>query len=209
VSFLIVLGSITAVYLMAAASPGPNFLIVTRTSAGLSRRAGVLTALGVATTGAIWSGAAVLGLSFVFERFVWLYGVLKLLGGAYLIYLGVKTWLGAADPPDISAERFEIQAAEGWRYFWMGALTNLTNPKAAVFFGSIFTALLPPAAPGWLQVSAVLVVVVNSVWWHCALALPFSTGAAQLVYRRAKLWIDRASGGVMALLGVRLVLSSR
>lgn len=207
-SFLIVLGSITAVYLMAAASPGPNFLIVTRTSAGLSRRAGVLTALGVATTGAIWSGAAVLGLSFVFEQFVWLYGVLKLLGGAYLIYLGVKTWLGAADPPDISAERYGIQAAEGWRYFWMGALTNLTNPKAAVFFGSIFTALLPPDAPSWLQVSAVLVVV-NSVWWHCALALLFSTGAAQRVYRRAKLWIDRASGGVMALLGVRLVLSSR
>ena len=66
---------------MAAASPGPNFLIVTRTSAGLSRRAGVLTALGVATAGALWSGAAVLGLSFVFERFVWLYGVPKLLGG--------------------------------------------------------------------------------------------------------------------------------
>jgi threonine/homoserine/homoserine lactone efflux protein len=147
VSFLIVLGGTTAIYLMAAASPGPNFLIVTRTSAGLSRRAGVLTALGVATTGAIWSGAAVLGLCFVFERFVWLYGVLKLLGGAYLIYLGVKTWIGAAKPPAVSAERYEIQAIGGWRYFWMGALTNLTNPKAAVFFGSIFTALLPPTLP--------------------------------------------------------------
>jgi threonine efflux protein len=209
VSYLIVLGSITAVYLMAAASPGPNVLIVTRTSAGLSRRAGVLTALGVATAGAIWSGAAVLRLSFVFERFVRLYGVLKLLGGAYLIYLGVKAWLGVVDTPDISAERYGIQAAEGWRYFCMGALTNLTNPKAAVFFGSIITTLLPPDAPGWLQVSAVLIVVVNSVWWHCALALLFSTGAAQRVYRRAKLWIDRGSGSVMALLGVRLVLSSR
>jgi threonine efflux protein len=135
--------------------------------------------------------------------------VLKLLGGAYLIYLGVKAWLGAVDTPDFSAERYGIQAAEGWRYFWMGALTNLTNPKAAVFFGSIFTALLPPDAPGWLQVSAVLVVVVNSVWWHCALALLFSTGVAQRVYRRAKLWFDRGSGSVMALLGVRLVLSSR
>jgi threonine/homoserine/homoserine lactone efflux protein len=54
-----------------------------------------------------------------------------------------------------------------------------------------------------------VLVVVNSVWWYCALALLFSTGAAQRVYRRAKLWIDRALGGVMALLGVRLVLSSR
>ncbi len=146
-SYLIVLGSITVVHLVATASPGPKFLIVTRTSAGLSRRAGVLTALGVATASALWSGAAVLGLSFVFERFVWLYGVLKLLGGAYLIYLGVKAWLGVVDTPDISAERYGIQAAEGWCYFCMGALTNLTNPKAAVFFGSIFTALLPPRRP--------------------------------------------------------------
>jgi threonine efflux protein len=81
VSYLVLLGSITAVCLMAAASQGPTFLIVTQTSAGRSLRAGVLTALGVATTGTVWSSPAVLGLSFVFERFVWLYGVLKLLGG--------------------------------------------------------------------------------------------------------------------------------
>lgn len=75
---------------MAAASPGPSFLIVTRTSAGRSLRAGGLTVLGVATAATIWLSPAVLGLSFVFERFVWLYGVLKLLGGVYLTYLGVK-----------------------------------------------------------------------------------------------------------------------
>ena len=90
VSYSVLLGSITAVYLMAAASPGPTFLSVTRTSAGRSLRAGVLTALGVATTATVWSSPAVLGLSFVFERFVWLYGVLKLLGGVYLLYLGVE-----------------------------------------------------------------------------------------------------------------------
>lgn len=207
-SYLVVLGSIGAVYLLAAASPGPNFLIVTRTSAGRSRRAGILTALGVVAAGAIWSGAAVLGLSFIFERFVWLYGGLKLLGGAYLIYLGVKAWLGAVEPPAVSAERCMTRDT-GWRCFWTGMLTNLTNPKAVVFFGSIFTALLPPDAPGWVQAAAVVVVVSNSLWWHCALALLFSTGGAQRVYRRAKLWIDRTSGSVMALLGARLMLSSR
>ena len=76
--------------MMAAASPGPNLLIVTRPSAGRSLGAGILTALGVATAATIWLSPAVLGLSFVFERFVWLYGVLKLLGGVYLLYLGVK-----------------------------------------------------------------------------------------------------------------------
>ena len=89
-SYVALLGSISAVYVMAAASQGPTFMIVTRTSAGRSLRTGVLTALGVATTGGVWSSPAVLGLSFVFERFVWLCGVLKLLGGAYLVYLAVK-----------------------------------------------------------------------------------------------------------------------
>ena len=98
------------------------------------------------------------------------------------------TWRGQA--PVIFAERYEMQAVEGWRSCWMSALTKLANPKAAVFFGSIFTALLPPEAPGWLQVSAETVVVVNSTWWHCALNLLFSTEGEQRVYRRAKLWID-------------------
>ena len=74
-------GRVPGLLLCLGASQGPTFLIVTRTSAGRSLRAGVLTALGVATTGTVWSSPGVLGLSFVFERFVWLYGVLKLLGG--------------------------------------------------------------------------------------------------------------------------------
>jgi len=82
---LAVLGSLMAVHIVAMMSPGPNFFIVTQTSVTRSRREGVLTALGITCAAALWSGAAILGISLLFETTAWLYASVKVLGGAYLI----------------------------------------------------------------------------------------------------------------------------
>lgn len=207
-SYLGPLVGIVIAHLLILASPGPNFLIVVRASASRSRRAGLLAACGIAGGAAVWATAAVLGLGFLFERLAWLYGATKLLGGAYLIYLGILTWRRATRRLD-ALPGSEATGSGVWPWFRMGLLTNFTNPKAAVFFGSIFTALLPAGAPSWVPFAAVGVVVTNALWWHCALAFAFSAEGVQRGYRSAKGWVDRVAGGVMMLLGVRLVLSGR
>jgi len=89
----------------------------------------------------------------------------------------------------------------------VGFITNLTNPQSVVFFGSIFAALLPAGAPVWLRAAAVGVIVFDALWWHLTLALAFSTRRAQGLYARVKRPLDYLLGGVLVLLGVRLVFA--
>ncbi len=85
----------------------------------------------------------------------------------------------------------------------------MTNPKAVVFFGSIFAALLTPALPMWVKLVAIGIVAVDATGWHVALACLFSTRRTQQIYRRIKGWVDRVAGASLAFLGLRLMLPSR
>jgi len=88
----------------------------------------------------------------------------------------------------------------------LGLFTNLTNPKAVIFYGGIFAAFLTPDLPTWVRLAAIGVIVINSTGWHVAMACLFSTGRARQVYDRLKPWIDRLAGSALAFLGLRLVL---
>src|SRR5690348_6399881 len=79
-------------------SPGPSFIVVARNAIGLSRRAGLATALGMGTGGVIFSGLALLGLFTLLAQVQWLYIGLKIAGGLYLVYIGYRMWRGAAEP---------------------------------------------------------------------------------------------------------------
>lgn len=207
-NYAVVLGSVFAVHVLAMISPGPNVLIVTQTALSDTRRAGIVTALGVAAGSTIWSSAALFSLSVVFAQFAWLYSGLKFLGGMYLLYLGIKLWRNA-EHPLIPSSSTHATVHTDRQAFRLGLLTNLTNPKAVVFFGSIFAALLAPALPMWVKLAAIGIVAVDATGWHVALACFFSTRRVQQVYRRIKRWVDRAAGAALAFLGLRLMLPSR
>ena len=95
----------------------------------------------------------------------------------------------------------------GWQAFLRALLLQLGNPKIMVFFGSIFLSLLPRDLPAWMDGVVLAVIGVNELAWFTLLALLFSGPTARGLYLRAKLWLDRAMGGVLAMLGMRLVLS--
>lgn len=206
-SYLAVLGSVMAVHLAAVMSPGPNFLVVTQTSVSASRYSGLAAALGVALAAPLWAAAALFGVSVFFEAAPWLYRLLKLFGGAYLVYLGVQSWRHAREP--LAGGDVAGRAPSGWRAFRLGFLTNLTNPKSAIFFGSIFSALLSPDLPLWVRMAAIGVVFADAFCWYLVVATLFSARRVQRAYVGAKRCIDRAVGGFLALLGLKLVFSSR
>lgn len=202
-TYAVVLGSVFVVHVLAMLSPGPNVLVVTQTAASRSRRAGVLVALGVAGGAALWSGAALLGLGWLFARVAWLYSLLKLAGGAYLLYVAWRMWRGATRPLVLPPAERAVAQTDG-QAFRLGLWTNLTNPKALVFYGSIFAALLPLGTPVWVSVAAFAIIVANSTLWHVALAWFFSTEGTQRFYQRVKAWIDRVAAVALAWLGLRL-----
>lgn len=146
-SYFAVLGSVMAIHLAAVISPGPNFLIVTQMSIRDSRYSGLFSAWGVALASVIWSSAALVGVSVLFETATWLYIALKLLGGAYLVYLGIQGWRNANRPLISNVEELARPPSK-WRAFRMGFITNLTNPKAVIF---LEVSLLPYFRPLYLR----------------------------------------------------------
>jgi threonine efflux protein len=206
-SYALALVGIGAVQLLAAMSPGPAFLTVTRVSVGESRRAALAAALGVVTATLIWAVAATLGMHVLLTEAAWLYDVLKLIGGGYLVWLAVEAWRHADTP--LASGANGLAGMSTWQAWRLGFGTNLANPKVIVFFGSIFLALFRPDTPGWVRLAALFIVAANEIGWYVAVALLFSSRAAQTTYRRAKRWIDRVTGAVMMIFGLRLILGVR
>ena len=203
--YALALAGLAVVHLLAVASPGPSTVLVIQTAAVSGRRAGLLAAFAMMLGALVWAAAALFGLQVLFERFEWLYLVFRIAGALYLLYLAVLLVRHAGAPlpeADPSALR-----AGAWQGFLKALLLQLSNPKVMVFMGSIFISLLPAQPPAWMDTTVLTIVAINEFAWFALLALLFSGGAARAFYRRTKLWLDRLMGGVLGLLGVRLLIA--
>ena len=96
----------------------------------------------------------------------------------------------------------------GKRTFLLGLATQVSNPKTAVVYASIFAAFLPREVPLVLALAVPAVIFCIETGWYAIVALALSSAAPRSAYLRYKTWIDRAAGGVMGLLGLRLVWSA-
>ncbi len=205
---VVTLAGIALALLFVAMSPGPAFIVVSQQAVARSRDAGVITALGVSVGSVVWVMLVIFGIAFVLKQAAWLYVVLRLMGGAYLVYLGVQLWRGARKP--MTAEPCDTGMRHTlWRTFWRAILIQLLNPKAAVFFGSVFLTMLSPDAPAWVQGVALGMVFVIEFGWYLVVATTLSSKPARRVYARAKTWIERVAGAWLALFGLKLALSDR
>lgn len=201
--YAIALAGLAVVHLLAVASPGPSTVLVIQTAAVSGRRAGLLAAFAMMLGALVWAAAALYGLQVLFARFDWLYVAFRIAGALYLLYLAYMLIRHAGAPlpeADPSAVR-----AGAWQGFLKALLLQLSNPKVMVFMGSIFISLLPAQPPAWMDATVLAIVAINEFTWFALLALLFSGGAARAFYRRTKLWLDRLMGGVLGLLGVRLL----
>lgn len=198
--------SILAAVLLGAMSPGPSFVMVARNSIGLSRRDGVATALGMGIGAICFAGIALAGLYTLLATLAWLYAGLKIAGGVYLLYIASRIWRGAGQP--VAMGKSETQATHPRKSFWAGLTTQLSNPKTAVAYGSIFVALLPQHPPLWCYFALPPLVFAIETGWYTVVALSFSSQRPRDLYLRAKRWIDRIAAGAIAALGLRLIVSA-
>lgn len=199
-----VLLSILGALLIGAISPGPSFVLVSRIAITGSRRDGLAAALGMGLGGAIFGALALAGLTALLQQVDWLYITLKALGGVYLVYLGIRIWRSAPETIVIpGASSFDVTSRR--RSFSLALVTQLANPKTAVVYGSIFAALLPVSPPTWLLVALPPLILLVETSWYVVVAVAFSAPRPRSIYLRSKLWIDRAAGAVIGMLGVKLV----
>ena len=203
----IVLSGILGALLIGAISPGPSFVLVARTSIALSRRDGLAAALGMGLGSVVFATLVLFGLQALLTRIAWLDTGLRLLGGAYLIYLAVRLWRSARDPIAVPATD-AARATSGRRSFAVALAPQLSNPKTALFYASIFATLLPAQPPVWLLASLPPLIFLVEAGWYSVVALAFSSGRPRAAYLRAKTAIDRTAGVVLGGLGLKLIVSA-
>ncbi len=211
-SSLITLATIGAVQLLAVMSPGPSFLVTAQTAVARSRADGVKVALGLGAGTVIWAAAALLGLNVLFHQVHWLFVAMKVAGALFLIWIATQIFRHAADPIALAAAQqgsgdgdAASGAARAQPPFVRGVLTQISNPKVVVFFGSIFVAMLPREVPPWMIVALLVIVTLNEIVWYSLVSLFFGAAPVRTFYIRAKRWIDRATGVFLGALGLRLL----
>ncbi|MEO0637453.1 MAG: LysE family transporter [Pseudomonadota bacterium] len=193
-----------ATLIAAILSPGPAMLLSVRNSIAEGRAVGMATGLGLATMAAIWTGCALMGLAALFEIVPWLYGAMKLIGAAYLIYLAIGMWRSAADPLHLDTEHNSSTSL--WRGFRSGLLINLSNPKSVLFAGAVIVVIFPAG----LSAGGAALIVANhlaiEIVAYSSFALALSTPLARRAFLKGKTWFDRVAGTIMGALGLRLLL---
>lgn len=199
--------SILGAIAIGAASPGPSFVFVTRTAIALSRRDALAAAMGMGVGGVVYGGLGLFGLQTLLAKVEWLYVILKILGGAYLIWLAVQLWRSAKSPIVVPTTA-DGRPQSARKSFTLAAVTQLSNPKAAIVYGSIFAAFLPAHAPAWTSAVLLPAIFAIEAGWYTVVALAFSSERPRAAYLRSKHWFDRTAGLVMGALGLRLILGS-
>ena len=199
---LVTLATIGLVQLLAVISPGPSFLVTARTAVAGSRAEGLKVALGLGAGTIIWSSAALLGLSYVFAQFHWLFVAMKIGGALFLSWIAIQIFRHAKDPFDMS---LPAEQSKGQGPLLRGLLIQISNPKVAVFFGSIFIAMLPREVPAWMILALIVIVTLNEIVWYSLVALFFGAEPVRRGYLKAKSWIDRAVGLFLGAVGLRLL----
>ena len=195
--------SLALLWLIAAMTPGPNFFAVVHTAVEKGRTAAVAAVLGTVAGTVAWAFAGFFGLQALFCAFPSAATVIKLIGGAYLIWVGIGLWRNAKNP---STPMLQAPVVSVRRAFLFGLSTNLANPKTAAFAASIFAVALPAGTSVSLSLLAVVLVCAISLVWYTIVAFVGSTVPFQRGYARARRVVMRATGVIFAGYGTRLML---
>lgn len=207
--YVSILLGIAVVQLLGAASPGPNFIVVTSYSIGASRRCGMFVVCGILLATLTWAILAACGLGVLVVQFPAAYTALQLLSAIYLVWLGARILGSVVRGNDADAIASDARPVTAWHAVRMGFLTSMTNPKAVAYYSSLFVVMIPPESPSWLFAAAVGTALFVSASWWVTVALFFAAGPVRRSYERGRRTIDAIMGGALVLLGVRMAVSGR
>lgn len=187
-------------------SPGPDFFLIIKNAARYPRTAAMFTALGVTCAVATHMVYCVAGLAVVITTTPWLFMLLKYVGAAYLIFIGIQALLSRGnskmDLSNVAPETTSLKKA-----FLQGYLCNLLNPKATLFFLSMFTQVLNVhTGLGEKMWYAGIIIGLCALWWPLLIVIIQSAPVRRGLAKAQKL-IDKMLGGVLIALGIKVALS--
>lgn len=194
--------------LLSAMLPGPDFAMVTKNTILHTRRAGIFTSLGIGSALLIHITYCILGLAIVISESILLFNVIKYIGAAYLVYLGVTALLSKQANHATSSAQKALQKTpmSDFTAYRQGFLCNLLNPKATLFFLALFTVIIKPETPtSWELVYAAEMFIIVTAWF-CSLSMLLSHPRILRSLNRVEQYISKVLGVFLVGFGVALAL---
>ena len=198
--------TVALVHLLAATSPGPDFILVMRNSLAYSRNAGVYAALGLALGVLVHVTYSLVGIGLLISKSILLFTVIKFLGAGYLVYIGYKSL--RAQPKEVLAEKEGHGQLARLAAVRMGFLTNVLNPKATLFFLALFTQVISPATPKLIQAMYGLEMLLMTFAWFGIVATALSHGAIKNRFLKVQRRLEQVFGVLLIAFGIKVALSS-
>ncbi|WP_330985186.1 MULTISPECIES: threonine export protein RhtC [Enterobacterales] len=199
--------TVAMVHLIALMSPGPDFFFVSQTAVSRSRKEAMMGVLGITAGVMVWAGVALLGLHLLLEKMAWLHNIVMVGGGLYLCWMGYQMLRGALKKSDAPAGEPKVELAQGGKSFLKGLLTNLANPKAIIYFGSVFSLFVGDSVGAAERWGIFLLIIVETFAWFTVVASLFALPSMRRGYQRMAKWIDGIAGTLFAGFGIHLIIS--
>jgi RhtB (resistance to homoserine/threonine) family protein len=204
--YLPLIGTVTLLNLLAAVSPGPDFVMTVRNSLCYSRRAGIFTSLGISLGLGIHLIYCAAGVGYIISKSLLLFSIIKWLGVIYLIYMGISSILAKGSKLEVTGERIGPDLTR-MQAFKMGFLTNVLNPKATLFFLSLFTFVIGNATPLYVILTIAVIILGTAFVWFTIVSIFLAQQRVQRIFLKYERAINYTLGGFLILLGVKIAVS--
>ncbi|MBB4009210.1 LysE family translocator [Allorhizobium taibaishanense] len=204
--YLFELASLMAIFVFAIVSPGADLAMVIRQSLLHGRRAAIITSFGIGTSLMFHVTYTILGLGLIISQSIYLFNIVKWCGVAYLIYIGIKSLRAGRQDLNAVAKDSDGEARRqsAAKSFGLGFAANALNPKPVFFFLSIFSTVVSLHTPIAVKFSYGLVMATCLILWFVGVSVFMTTPKIREGFSRASQWIDRVSGAVFIVLGLKL-----
>lgn len=191
---------------LALLSPGPDFAMVIKQSITQGRKASIYTSIGIGLGISVHVIYTILGIGLIISKSIILFNIIKLLGAAYLIYLGYKSLRSKGFKLNENGKE-EIQELSIKKSFTIGFLCNALNPKATLFFVSLFTVVISINTPIYIQCIYGIFCVFATMTWFVFLSLVLSQKRVRNFFNTFGKWFDRVVGVVLISIGLKIAFS--
>lgn len=199
--------TVAVLHIVALVTPGPDFFFVSQTAVSRSRKEAMMGVLGITGGVMVWSGVALLGLNLILEKMAWLHSIIMVGGGLYLCWMGYQMLRGAFKKKVATEEVPAVELAHGGRSFLKGLLTNLSNPKAIIYFGSVFSLFVGDSVGGAERWGLFVMIALETFAWFTLVASLFALPKMRRGYQRLARWIDGMAGALFTGFGIHLIIS--
>ena len=199
--------TVALVHLIALMSPGPDFFFVSQTAASRSRREAMMGVVGISLGIVVWAGVALMGLHLILQKMAWLHQIIMVGGGIYLCWMGWQLLRSARAQQAQPAAEAQVALPKAGRSFIRGFLTNLSNPKAVIYFGSVFSLFVGDSVGAGARWGLFLLIVAETFVWLSLVAVVFALPAMRRGYQRLAKWIDGVAGVLFTGFGLHLIFT--